>query len=216
MANKEEFKDSRRKQINRAAGSYLCDQDEGDCCDAYALLLEESDKGNGDKRAADFVTVWQPLENSVSVDEMIRLIEDGIDNEMPKVLGGIDWELLKQQKKSLLKVIEDCDNVPVLEHLEGILVLIDALQDAAVDEYGVEEKTVFDLHGDEEVPEVTPEAPVSTRYKVWVEIERIETDKEGNETYHDEDFPVGLAYEDSIEDAVELQKIINHQYGRLD
>lgn len=55
----------------------------------------------------------------------------------------------------------------------------------------------------------------TTRYKVWIEIERIETDENGVETYHDEDFPVGIAYEDSIEDAVELQTIINDQYGRL-
>jgi len=148
IALKEELK--KRKQINKAASTYLCDQDEGDLYDAYVKLLEESDKGNGDNRAADFVTVWQPLENSVSVDEMTHMIEDSIDSEMPELYKGIDWDLLKQQKKSLLKVIEDCDNVPVLEHLEGILVLIDEIQDDAVDNFGVDENLVFDLTEDEE------------------------------------------------------------------
>jgi hypothetical protein len=55
----------------------------------------------------------------------------------------------------------------------------------------------------------------NTRYKVWIEIERIETDADGNETYHSEDNPVGLSYEDSIEDAVELQTIINDTFGRI-
>jgi hypothetical protein len=60
------------------------------------------------------------------------------------------------------------------------------------------------------------QARLKIRYKVWVEIERIEYDPETDtETYHDEDNPVALAYEDSIEDAVELQTIINDQYGRI-
>ena len=70
--------------------------------------------------------------------------------EMPELYKDIDWALLKEQKKSLLKVIEDCDNVPVLEHLEGILVLIDEIQDDAVDNFGVDEDLVFDLHDEEE------------------------------------------------------------------
>ena len=152
-----QFKESNRKQINIAAGNFLSDQDEGDNYDAYLKLLEASEKGQDDRAAADFVNVWQPLEH-FTVAKMIQTIEDAIiDNtEMPELYKGIDWALLKEQKKSLLKVIEDCDNVPVLEHLEGILVLIDEIQDDAVDNFGVDENLVFDLH-DEEEDKVEPE-----------------------------------------------------------
>ncbi len=143
--------DKYRKQINKAAETYLSDQDEGDLYDAYWKLLEASDDGNDNDLASDFVNVWQSLENNTSVAKMIQLIEDGIvEPEMPEVLKDIDWALLKEQKKSLLKVIEDCDNVPVLEHLEGILVLIDSIQDEAVDNFGVDENLVFDLHDEDE------------------------------------------------------------------
>jgi len=153
----QQFEDSRRKQINKAAETYLCDQEEGDNCDAYAVLLEESDKGNGDCRAADFVTVWQPLENSVSVDEMIHLIEDSISEpEVPEILQKIDWTDLRGQKTVLLKLIDEIEkqyppnaiiSIPVeaAEALTGILNLIDALQDFAVDEMGVNQIHVFDF-----------------------------------------------------------------------
>ena len=141
----------KRILINKAAETYLCDQEEGDNYDAYLKLLEASDKGDDNCAAADYVNVWQPLEH-LTVAKMIEVIENAIvDNtEMPELYYDIDWALLKQQKKSLLKVIEDCDNVPVLEHLEGILVLIDSIQDDAVDNFGVDENLVFDFDDDEE------------------------------------------------------------------
>jgi hypothetical protein len=207
-------KELERKRILLAADNFLSDQEDGDNYDAYLKLLEESEKGNDDCCAADYVTVWQPLEH-MTVAKMIETIENAvIFPEMPEALKGIDWDLLKTQKKVLLEMAENMDDVPKLEAVEGIICLLNEIQDAAVDEYGLDENLVFDLHPEDE--EETPEEkPVSTRYKVWVEIERIETDKAGNETYHDEDFPIGLAYEDNIEDAVELQKIINDQYGRI-
>jgi hypothetical protein len=165
----QQFEDKRRAQINKAAETYLCDQDEGDNCDAYAVLLEESDKGNGDCRAADFISVWEPLVNSVSVDEMIHLIEDGISEpEVPEVLKKIDWTDLRGQKSVLLKLIdvientkpqpvkfEGSDMVAILvpkdatDALDGILNLIDALQDYAVDEMGVNGIHVFDFEEEE-------------------------------------------------------------------
>ena len=67
-----------------------------------------------------------------------------------ELLKGIDFPLLKEQKKALLKLIEDIDNVPVLEKLEGVITLINEVQDLAVDVYGMEENEVFDLHPDDE------------------------------------------------------------------
>jgi hypothetical protein len=71
-------------------------------------------------------------------------------NSAEEIILGIDFPLLKEQKKSLLKLIEDIDNVPLLEHIEGIIVLIDEIQDSAVDYYGKDEDEVFDLHPDDE------------------------------------------------------------------
>jgi hypothetical protein len=144
----------KRRQINKAAGTYLCDQDEGDNYDAYLKLQEESSKGNGDNRAADFVTVWQPLENSVSVDEMLQLIdcaEDNDDQEFPEVLKKIDWTDLRTQKTMLLETINnDAVDPEHKEGLEGILSLIDALQDFAVDEMGVNSIHVYDFEKEDE------------------------------------------------------------------
>jgi hypothetical protein len=53
------------------------------------------------------------------------------------------------------------------------------------------------------------------RYKIWVEIERIETDEEGNETYHDEECPIGIAYRETIQDAVTVQNLINQEFGEI-
>jgi hypothetical protein len=317
----QQFEDSRRKQINKAAETYLCDQEEGDNCDAYAVLLEESDKGNGDCRAADFVTVWQPLENSVSVDEMIHLIEDSISEpEVPEILQKIDWTDLRGQKTVLLKLIDEIEkqyppnaiiSIPVeaAEALTGILNLIDSLQDFAVDEMGVNSIHVFDFEEEENREASTPEENFartnaeiifqtriegeglyvddemskefiesivddryhsdiikdmirrdilndvtlnpdnfdkdedgnftydasmseygfaieeycreqfkqrSCKYKVWVEVERIVLDKEGNEeSYTDEECPIGIAYRDNLEDAVKLQELIENGFGEL-
>jgi hypothetical protein len=55
----------------------------------------------------------------------------------------------------------------------------------------------------------------TVKYKIWVEIERWETDENGNETYHDEENPIGLAYRNTIEEATELQNAINSTYGEI-
>ena len=145
------FKESNRKQINRAASNFLCDQEDGDLYDAYVKLLDESDNGNDDCLAADYVTVWQPLEH-LSVAKMIETIENAIVNdiEMPEFMKGIDWNLLKQQKKVLLEMADNLDDVPKLEAVEGIINLLNELQDAAVDTYGLPENLVFDLHPEDD------------------------------------------------------------------
>ena len=94
----------------------------------------------------------------MSVAHMIRTIEDSIIEpeapELPELYKGIDWELLKQQKKTLLEVIEDIDDVPKLEYLEGILTLLDSIQDDAVDNFGMSEDLVFDLTDEDEEIEI--------------------------------------------------------------
>lgn len=67
-----------------------------------------------------------------------------------ELIQGIDFPLLKEQKKALLETIQNIDDVPRLEKLEGIIVLIDTIQDYAVDVLGMDENVVFDLTNDDE------------------------------------------------------------------
>lgn len=70
-----------------------------------------------------------------------------------ELIKGIDFSMLKEQKKVLLILIEDNNNVLVVEKLEGIIGLIDEVQDYAVDVLGFDENLVFDLHPDGEEQE---------------------------------------------------------------
>jgi len=49
---------------------------------------------------------------------------------------------------------------------------------------------------------------MSTKYKIWIEIERIDTDEDGEESYSDCDFPESIAYRDTYEEAEALQQLI--------
>ncbi len=56
---------------------------------------------------------------------------------------------------------------------------------------------------------------MATKYKIWVEIERIDNADTDDETYSDEECPIGIAYRDTLEDAIELQTTINNQFGEI-
>jgi hypothetical protein len=65
---------------------------------------------------------------------------------MPEFMKNIDWELLKKQKMSLLEIQEmTCFTKEDQENMTGIVNLLDALQDYAVDVVGLSEKQVFNL-----------------------------------------------------------------------
>jgi hypothetical protein len=71
-------------------------------------------------------------------------------------LARTDFEVLKKAKKTLLKVISNLEGSKDeqegedAEDLESLLNFVDNFQDLAVDVYGIEEKTVFDLSDDDE------------------------------------------------------------------
>ena len=66
--------------------------------------------------------------------------------EAPEFIKNIDWELLKKQKNDMIIVMSILDSGSELEQsLEGILSLIDAAQDFAVDVMKIDENVVFDL-----------------------------------------------------------------------
>lgn len=56
---------------------------------------------------------------------------------------------------------------------------------------------------------------MATKYKVWIEIERIDNAGTDEELYSDEECPIGVAYCDSIEDAVALQEEIEKVFGDI-
>lgn len=65
--------------------------------------------------------------------------------QMPEFMQKINWKLLREQKANLLDVINLNEvNPRQKEALEGILSTLDALQDSAVDVFGVPEELVFD------------------------------------------------------------------------
>jgi hypothetical protein len=60
----------------------------------------------------------------------------------------IDWALLRRQKATLVKLIRSLGKTDA-NHLQGILSLVDSLQDFAVDKVGLSEKTVFGRRSNE-------------------------------------------------------------------
>lgn len=62
---------------------------------------------------------------------------------IPEWIQKIDWKLLKEQKSILFDIIQDIDDAEKVNALEGIIYLIDAIQDYAVDELEIDEQTVF-------------------------------------------------------------------------
>jgi len=65
---------------------------------------------------------------------------------MEATLKNIDWELLKDQKELLFgHSINERNNLPkdVLEAMDGIINILDSIQDYAVAEMGVDGTKVF-------------------------------------------------------------------------
>lgn len=61
----------------------------------------------------------------------------------------IDFSELRKQKKTLVSVMNTVTTVEETNDLIGILHMIDAIQDYAVDELGWDEKIVFDFDEEE-------------------------------------------------------------------
>ena len=59
------------------------------------------------------------------------------------LIDEMSWPLLRDQKQTLLETIASVDSIEAKDHLSGLLQLIDAIQDYAVDEYGLSETKVF-------------------------------------------------------------------------
>lgn len=65
---------------------------------------------------------------------------------LDEFINQIDLSELREQKKVLLELVEYFESkkeYKVFNALDGIIYLLDALQDYAVDEMGIDEKIVF-------------------------------------------------------------------------
>lgn len=79
-----------------------------------------------------------------------NLVDIVYSDTHPKFIRNIDWDLLRQQKKSLLEIIAKRKADPKRGHfftndLEGIVELLDALQDYAADDMELGDKKIFNL-----------------------------------------------------------------------
>ena len=163
-----------RELVNKFAGRYLVEQNEGDFYDGY-LKLKRFQELNNDEfaiSASNIVNVHQDFEE-ILVNVLIDYIESGIKTlinvkygecikQTPQVLENINWSELRNQKNDLLNSIKDFENkaresilvrgnelydryTKQVNSLTGILHLIDGLQDHAVGNMGIDENEVFDL-----------------------------------------------------------------------
>lgn len=62
------------------------------------------------------------------------------------IIRKVDWNLLKEQKSTLCKLVAKTNDDVERDHLSGIISFIDIVQDYAVDTLGVDEKKVFKLN----------------------------------------------------------------------
>jgi len=155
-----------REQIIKAAGNFLCEPADGDLYDIYVILKSEQKEGMGSDYASNYVDIPESISAFNSVDQIVDLIEAGAmaESQMPEFLTHVDWPLLKKQKKTLLEIITLAEMVlgnhsteeiikpsqELADDLNGILNLIDSIQDYVVDTCGLDENLVFDLHDDED------------------------------------------------------------------
>ena len=77
------------------------------------------------------------------------------ESKISRVIEGIDYKALREQKLALLKIITAIESVPgsklrkkYCDNTIGLLHLLDAIQDAVVDDGIHTEKEVFDLEED--------------------------------------------------------------------
>lgn len=61
------------------------------------------------------------------------------------MLNRINYSLLKRQKLTVIALLNKEESEYHKDHLEGLLSMIDAIQDHAVNVLGLEEEEVFNL-----------------------------------------------------------------------
>jgi hypothetical protein len=63
-------------------------------------------------------------------------------------LKSLDYGLLKEQKQTLIKLTSSLDDMEDVNNIEGLIALIDYIQDKAVYECGFDKNLVFNFTED--------------------------------------------------------------------
>lgn len=133
----------------------------------------------------------------------------------PYDLSNIDWSELRNQKRTLLTVIDKLeagfdtgdvlgDKNEILDDLTGILHLIDSLQEVACDVLGMRDIDVFDFEAEEQRENETPEELFARENAELIFQMRIE----GDGLYFDDEMSRGFI--ESIVDDVYHRTIIKN------
>ena len=136
----------------------------------------------------------------------------------------------------------DCEPVPqewgasIVDDPEHIVLIKTRIEKSILDElthnpmrFFNEEKGNYEYHTDtfdhafcvdgylDELYEEQRQARLQKKWNVRIEIERYELDPEtGDEDFIDETIPFGIAYRDSLEDALKLREEINKSFGEIE
>lgn len=93
-------------------------------------------------------TKWEKvLEERIQELETFQKIRE--EKERGNPIANIDFTELRNQKRTLLRVIEETRESEIQDDLIGILHMIDAIQDYAVDELGWNQMMVYDFEDEE-------------------------------------------------------------------
>jgi hypothetical protein len=142
-----QVKEHEKRLIVKSAGQFLSyDEDfEADkIYDAYCKLIELRDNDKSDELASDYVPVWEQFEN-----ETVFTLLSIISNAMKEVksynpIDHLDWEALREQKE-VLQSIKHSLSVEETDAIDGLLNLIDSIQDYGLDVLGYDEDIVLNL-----------------------------------------------------------------------
>lgn len=144
-----------RKLYNEVLGHMMSDTDGEDFYADYEKLLTVEDTT---ELADNYITVWYPfdtmniadfIENVESEFQSLKKLYYDILEDSP--ISKVDFGLLKDQKNELLILLNNFDDDSLLGiALNGILNLIDSIQDYAVDVLGRKENEVFNLSEEED------------------------------------------------------------------
>lgn len=106
--------------------------------------FDEDSEGTGIGYIIHGEVYWRDPE--YQFDPLVKaIVAETLAEQKPFLLDAIDYTKLKEQKQHLLDLTQEMDDVPKLEALEGIIVLLDSIQDFAVDVMGKPESEVFNL-----------------------------------------------------------------------
>ena len=65
--------------------------------------------------------------------------------DMEQAIKNIDWKDLREQKTTLLKLADFYNSLSIKSNIQGVISLIDTIQDFAVSDYGYSESEIFNI-----------------------------------------------------------------------